>query len=91
MLQTKSGNTFKKDVKILLKRKYDFQKLQHVVSLLAKQKTLPLKYKAHNLSGEYSKYQECHIEPNWILIYKIEEEIKFLYLFFFFIHRDLFK
>ena len=61
MLQIKSGNTFKKDVKTLLKRKYDFQKLQHVVSLLAKQKTLPLKYKAHNLSGEYSKYQECHI------------------------------
>ena len=55
MLQIKSGNTFKKDVKTLLKRKYDFQKLQHVVSLLAKQKTLPLKYKEHNLSGEYSK------------------------------------
>lgn len=91
MLQIKSGNTFKKDVKILLKRKYDFQKLQHVVSLLAKQKKLPLKYKEHNLSGEYSKYQECHIEPNWILIYKIEEETNSLYLFRTGTHSDLFK
>lgn len=91
MLQIKSGNTFKKDVKTLLKRKYDFQKLQHVVSLLAKQKTLPLKYKEHNLSGEYSKYQECHIEPNWILIYKSEEETNSLYLFRTGTHSDLFK
>ena len=91
MLQIKSGNTFKKDIKTLLKRKYDFQKLQHVVSLLAKQKTLPLKYKEHNLSGEYSKYQECHIEPNWILIYKIEEETNSLYLFRTGTHSDLFK
>jgi len=58
MLQIKSSNTFKKDVKILPKRKYNFQKLQHVVALLAKQKNLPLKYKEHNLSGEYIKYQE---------------------------------
>ena len=91
MLQIKSGNTFKKDVKTLLKRKYAFQKLQHVVSLLAKQKTLPLKYKEHNLSGEYSKYQECRIEPNWILIYKIEEETNSLYLFRTGTHSDLFK
>ena len=53
MLQIKSGNTFKKDVKILLKRKYDFQKLQHVVSLLAKQKKLPLKYQARTELDSY--------------------------------------
>lgn len=62
---------FKKDVAKLLKRNKEMSKLEKVISLLVKKKTLPPKYKDHKLIGNYLGRRDCHIEPDWILIYLI--------------------
>lgn len=80
----------KRSVKLMKKRGKDLSKLQTVVELLAAGKDLPPKYKDHNLTGNYCKYRECHIEPDWLLIYKIESDILILTLVSTGSHSDLF-
>ena len=63
--------SFKKDTKRLKKRNYDISKLRYVVNELLDGKTLSEKYKNHSLSGNWKGYMECHIEPDWLLVYKI--------------------
>lgn len=58
----------------MLNRGCNQEHLKNVLSLLAKQKALPEKYKDHNLSGNYKGYRECHIEADWLLIYKIYDD-----------------
>ncbi len=53
--------------------------LQQVIDTLRIPDTLPVKNRDHNLSGNYSDYRECHIEPDWLLIYRIENDELFLY------------
>ena len=72
MLQIKSTKTFEKDVKRSEKRGKDLVKLKEAMRLLAEEKQLPPKYKDHPLSGNYVNRRECHIEPDWLLIYKKE-------------------
>lgn len=74
MLEIQYEKSFKKDFKRMLKRGYNQEHLKDVLSLLAEQKALPEKYKDHNLSGNYEGYRECHIEPDWLLIYKIYDD-----------------
>lgn len=71
MLDIQYEKSFKKDYKRMLKRGYNPQNLQDVLTLLVNQQPLPEKYRDHNLSGNYAGYRECHIEPDWLLIYKI--------------------
>ncbi len=68
---------FKKDYKVALKRGYDIERLKKVIMLLANEETLPAKYRNHALinSREYKGVRECHIQPDWLLIYKIEDSI----------------
>ena len=80
----------KRSVKLMKKRGKDLSKLQTVIELLAAGKDLPPKYKDHNLTGNYCKYKECHIEPDWLLIYKIESDILILTLVRTGSHSDLF-
>lgn len=61
MLEIQYEKSFKKDFKRMLKRGCNQEHLKNVLSLLAKQKALPEKYKDHNLSGNYKGYRECHI------------------------------
>ena len=63
------------------KRGWDMDKLDAVIELLAKGVTLPLKNRDHALTGDYSGYRECHITPDWLLIYRIEDDVLVLYLF----------
>jgi mRNA interferase YafQ len=63
---------FEKDVKLARKRKKDLSKLRHTMELLLKGKKLPHKYFDHWLTGNYNDRRECHIEPDWLLIYKPE-------------------
>lgn len=57
--------------------------------MLAKGETLPAKYKNHPLKGQYAGYYDCHIMPDWVLIYKIEKEKLVLLLFDMGTHSDL--
>lgn len=80
---------FKKDVKRLKKRGKDLGKLGDVIKLLAANKTLDEKYRDHSLIGKWSGSRDCHIEPDWILIYRNDSDSLFLERSG--SHSDLFK
>jgi mRNA interferase YafQ len=63
-------NSFKKEIKKLKKRGKNLSKITIISSILIEGKKLPKKYKEHKLKGNYVGYWECHIEPDWLLIYK---------------------
>lgn len=63
---------FKKDYKAAIKRNQNIELLDEIIRILAKDGTLGIKYKDHSLSGNWKSYRECHITPDWLLIYKID-------------------
>ena len=67
-------NRMKKDAKLMQKRGKDMNKLIEVLALLAEGNPLPAKYKDHQLSGNLSDFRECHIEPDWLLMYQIYDD-----------------
>jgi len=67
-----SGAPFRRDVKLAQKRGKDMAKLREMILLLIEGKPLPARYKDHPLGGEWSHHRDCHIEPDWLLIYKLE-------------------
>lgn len=81
---------FKRDLKTVKKRGYDLDLLGVVVDTLALGEPLQEKYKDHNVSGNYSGCRECHITPDWLLIYEIDGDELFLYLTRTETHSDLF-
>lgn len=85
-----SSSKFKKDLKTAIKRGYNITLLDEVVTTLAKGEKLPSKYKDHLLSGIYTGCRECHILPDWLLIYKIDNDLLILYLTRTGTHSDLF-
>ena len=70
MLNIRYSSTFKKDFKTCAKRRYKLPLLQAVIDTLRIPAKLPEKNSDHNLCGNYSGCRECHIEPDWLLIYK---------------------
>lgn len=70
MLNIRYSTRFKKDFKTCVKRGYRMSLLQQAIDTLRIPASLPPKNKDHNLSGNYAGYRECHIEPDWLLIYK---------------------
>lgn len=64
----------KRDVKLMKKRGKDLNKLVEVLAVLADGESLPEKNRDHNLSGNLKDFRECHIEPDWLLLYQIHEE-----------------
>ena len=68
-------NRMKKDAKLMRKRGKDMNKLIEVLALLAEGNPLPAQYKDHQLSGNLSDFRECHIEPDWLLMYQIYDDI----------------
>ena len=77
---------FKRDIKLANKRHKDPAKLKEVLDLLCNDEALPEKYRDHKLQG--TNYRECHIEPDWLLIYRIEDDT--LHLIRAGSHADLF-
>ncbi len=65
---------FKRDIKNQIKRGKNQSKLTIVIELLMSELTLPIKYKDHPLKGNWLGRRDCHIEPDWILIYKISKK-----------------
>ncbi len=86
----KPTSQFKKDYKLILKRHLDVNLLEDVVAALAMGEPLPEKYKDHNLTGNWAGHQECHILPDWLLIYQIEDNVLVLTLTRTGTHSDLF-
>jgi mRNA interferase YafQ len=72
VLILKTTSRFLKDLKLAKKRGYDLDKLEAIVDLLQAQQSLPPKNKDHTLTGEWNHHRECHIQPDWLLIYRIE-------------------
>ena len=71
MYQIFRTNAFAKDVKIMQKRSKDFTKLKLIIESLASNMQLSPKHKDHKLIGNWGSYRECHVEPDWLLIYRI--------------------
>ena len=90
MLTILYETSFKKDFKRIVKRGYDIRLLENVIKLLANEQTLPAKYRDHSLIGEYADCRECHITPDWLLIYQINDDELILYLTRTGSHSDLF-
>lgn len=92
MLKPEFSGKFKKDYKLALKRGFDPKKLEKAVSILCSEQPLPAVYKDHALtdSKSYHGMRECHIQPDWLLIYKIAQERLILELIRTGTHSDLF-
>ena len=90
MLKLNSSTQFKKDYKTCMKRHYNMDLLQAVVDVLRVPDTLPPKNRDHNLTGNYTGCRECHIQPDWLLIYHIEDDVLVLTLARTGTHSDLF-
>ena len=82
---------FKKDLKLAKKQNKDLGKLFEVIDILANCETLDAKYKDHSLTGNYRETRECHIEPDWLLIYEIRGDVLVLMLYRLGSHSELFK
>jgi len=83
-------NGFKRDYKKIVKRGYDVSLLEKVVDTLLTGEPLPEKNKDHALSGNWKGYRECHIQPDWLLIYEIIDNRLILSLTATGTHSDLF-
>ena len=90
MYKIEMSSKFRRELKAARKRGYDLDKLTSVVDLLSMGATLPLKNRDHALAGEYDGFRECHIAPDWLLIYRLEEDVLVLLLFRTGTHSDLF-
>ena len=90
MYRIRPTTKFQKDVKRLKKRGYDLSSLTKVIQILGDGKSLPPQNRDHALSGNYAGFRECHIAPDWLLIYEISEDTLFLYLTRTGSHSDLF-
>ena len=82
---------FKKDLKKANKRNFKIEKLEKVIDIIANGEMLSEKYRDHELSGNYSGCRECHIEPDWLLIYEIHNDKLILILTRTGTHSDLFE
>lgn len=82
---------FKKDYKLAIKRGLDPNLLLKAIEILANGEQLPKEYNDHSLKGNYTGYRECHIESDWLLVYKINENVLILTLYRTGSHSDLFK
>ncbi|MDE7267564.1 MAG: type II toxin-antitoxin system YafQ family toxin [Lachnospiraceae bacterium] len=90
MLKIKYHTSFKKDYKKVVKRGYNIKLMEDIIRKLANSEPLPEKHQDHNLSGNYSGCRECHITPDWLLIYEIDNGELILYLTRTGTHSDLF-
>ncbi len=92
MLKLEFSSQFKKDFKLAVKRGCDQTELWAVVSLLQAEKPLPEKYRDHELvnSRNYKDMRECHIQPDWLLVYKVYQNTLSLKLIRTGTHSDLF-
>ena len=90
MLEIVLSNRFMKDLKMTKKRGYNLDLLNDVVEKLARQEPLPKKNRDHSLTGDFIGFRECHIQPDWLLVYRVNDEELILFLTRTGTHSDLF-
>lgn len=90
MLNVVLSNRFKRDLKLIAKRGYDLNLLDAVVSTIAEQRPLPEKNRDHALTGDYFGFRECHVTPDWLLVYRVDGDDLILFLSRTGTHSDLF-
>lgn len=90
MLEIVLSNQFKKDLKQITKRGYNLDLLNDVVDKIASLEPLDERYRDHALTGNYIGFRECHIKPDWLLIYRINNNELYLFLSRTGSHSDLF-
>ena len=91
MYNLRFTNKIQRNIKLMKKRGKDLDKLTVVLKLLQNGEELPAKYKDHALTGNYIGCRECHIEPDWLLVYEIINEELIILLLTTGSHSDLFK
>lgn len=74
MRSARPTGPFKKDLKRISRRGYDLEKLRQLILLIQNGNAIPSSARLHKLSGEYEGFWECHLEPDWLLIYGVTEE-----------------
>ena len=79
MRQAKFTNSFKRDLKRQKKRGKSRDEIETVIELVCTDGDIPAQYLPHNLSGNWKGYRECHIEPDWLLIYEADDELATFY------------
>lgn len=82
MYQVKFTSAYKKSYKLMKKRGLDISLLDEVVDMLRQGKQLDEKYRDHSLSGNFAGFRECHIRPDWLLVYLIENDVLTFLSFF---------
>ena len=90
MLDIVPSNRFRKDLKLAKKRGLKIENLRNVVNTLAAEEKLDEKYRDHALTGDYRGFRECHVEPDWLLVYRVDQSELELFLFRTGTHADLF-
>ena len=90
MKELKYTAQFKKDYKRAIKRGLKIELLENTIELLAAGESLAENQKDHDLSGNWIGHRECHIQPDWLLIYRIENDVLVLTLTRTGTHSDLF-
>ena len=86
----KPTTQFRKDFKLAMKRGLKIELLEEVIAVLATGEALPEKHKDHALTGNWVGHRECHVLPDWLLIYRVEDEVLVLTLTRTGTHSDLF-
>lgn len=89
-LTVKFTTAFKKDYKLAKKRGLNMERLQAVIGTLAMGEPLPQEYRDHELSNNWKGHRECHIQPDWLLIYRTQNDVLVLTLARTGSHSDLF-
>ena len=74
MLELVTTGQFRKDYKRVKKRGYDMRLLEEVIDILLSEKPLEERYRDHGLAGNYVGFRECHILPDWLLIYAVDKK-----------------
>ena len=91
MYEVKLTTAFKKSYKLMQKRGWNMNALDEVIDILRQGRALDEKYHDHALIGNFYGFRECHIKPDWLLIYLIENDILTLTIVDTGSHSDLFK
>lgn len=90
MLNIRYQSAFKRDYKRIRKRGYNIQRLETVIEMLVQEQTLPTEYRDYDLGGNWDGFRECHIAPDWLLVYTIDHKELVLILARTGSHSDLF-
>ena len=91
MYEVKFTSQFKKDLKLAKKQQKSLDKLFEVIDILSNGNPLDAKYHDHELTGNYKGTRECHIEPDWLLIYELRDDVLVVMLYRLGSHSELFK